>query len=229
MAAYVSLKGLAKDDRPREKLVAKGAAALSDSEIVAILIGSGTRKKSAVELAREILRAVDNDLNKLARLTTQDLKKFKGIGEAKAITIVAALELGRRKKNGNGASIEQIRSSKDAYELMRPVYEDLNHEEFHIITLSRANKVLSVELISKGGLNATVADGKLIFKKTLAQGASGIVLTHNHPSGNAKPSTADRDLTRKLSNFGSYIDLPVLDHIIVCGETYFSFADEGLI
>lgn len=226
---YTSIKNLAKDDRPREKLLEKGCVSLSDAEIIAILIGTGTREKSAVEVCREILKSVDNDLNKLARLTIHDLMKFKGIGEAKAITIAAALELGRRKKVDVDSTANFIKTSKDAYNAVRHFYEDLNHEEFHVIVLSRANKILSVELISKGGLNATVADGKMIFKKALEKGASGIILSHNHPSGNLKPSDTDIDLTKKMKAFGAYIDMPVLDHIIVTDQNYFSFADNGMI
>jgi len=229
MSEFTSIKNLAKDDRPREKLLEKGCAALSDAEIIAILIGSGTREKSAVELCREILKTVDNDLNKLARLTIHDLMKFKGIGEAKAITIAAALELSRRKKLDVETNSNFVRTSKDAYNAVRHLYEDLNHEEFHVIILSRSNKILGVELISKGGLNATVADGKVIFKKALEKGASSIILCHNHPSGNLKPSDTDIDLTKKMKAFGAYIDLPVLDHIIVAEQNFYSFVDNGLI
>lgn len=229
MSEFTSLKFLAKDDQPREKLLEKGSASLSDAEIIAILIGSGTREKSAVELCREILRSVDNDLNKLARLTIHDLMKFKGIGEAKAITIAAALELSRRKKADVESNTNFIRTSKDAFNAVSHIYEDLNHEEFHVIILSRANKILGVELISKGGLNATVADGKIIFKKALEKGASSIILCHNHPSGNLKPSDVDIDLTKKVKAFGAYIDMPVLDHIIVADQNFFSFADNGMI
>jgi len=229
MSEFTSIKNLAKDDRPREKLLEKGCVALSDAEIIAILIGSGTREKSAVELCREILKSVDNELNKLARLTIHDLMKFKGIGEAKAVTIAAALELSRRKKSDVGANSNFIRTSKDAFNAVSHLYEDLNHEEFHVIILSRSNKILGVELISKGGLNATVADGKVIFKKALEKGASSIILCHNHPSGNLKPSDTDIDLTKKMKTFGAYIDLPVLDHIIVAEQNFYSFADNGMI
>lgn len=229
MRETISIKDLARDDRPREKMLEKGASALSDAEIIAILIGSGSRRQSAVDLCREILRSVDNDLNKLARLTIHDLMRFKGVGEAKAITIAAALELSRRKKDDQEAATNVIKSSRDAFSAVSCFYEDLNHEEFHVINLSRSNKILSVDLISKGGFSATVADGKLIFKKALEKGASGIILTHNHPSGTNRPSDADLDLTKKLKAFGAYIDLPVLDHIIVADRNYFSFADNGLI
>jgi len=229
MMGSVTIKELAKDDRPREKLLEKGCGALSDAEIIAILIGSGSREKSAVELCREILRSVDNDLNKLARLSIHDLMKFKGVGEAKAITIAAALELGRRKKSEDSSNSNFIKSSKDLYNLVRKYYEDLNHEEFHVVALSRSNKVLGVDLISKGGLNATVADGKIIFKKALEKGASAIVLCHNHPSGNLNPSDADIELTNKMKKFGAFIEMPVLDHIIVTDNAYYSFVDHGML
>lgn len=229
MSEFTTIKDLAKDDRPREKMLEKGTVVLSDAEIIAILIGSGTREKSAVELCREILKSVDNDLNKLARLTIHDLMKFKGIGEAKSITIAAALELSRRKKADGEINSNFIKISRDAFNVVRHLYEDLNHEEFHVIILSRSNKVLGVELISKGGLNATVADGKVIFKKALEKGASSIILCHNHPSGNLKPSDTDIDLTKKMKAFGAYIDMPVLDHIIVADQNFFSFADNGLM
>lgn len=229
MKESTSIKDLARDDRPREKMLEKGSSVLSDAEILAILIGSGTREKSAVDLCREILKSVDGDLNKLARLTIHDLMKFKGVGEAKAITIAAALELSRRKKSDTESNSQFIKSSADAYRAVQTHYEDLSHEEFHIINLSRSNKILSVDLISKGGFSSTVADGKLIFKKALEKGASGIILSHNHPSGNNRPSEDDVNLTKKLKAFGSYIDLPVLDHIIVADSAYFSFADHGMI
>ena len=236
---FVSIKSLSKDDRPREKLLDKGRtfllspissalAALSNAEILAILIGSGTREKSAVKLCQEILMSVDNDLGKLARLSVHDLMKFKGVGEAKAITIAAALELGRRKLSSLKESAK-ITSSVDVYQQIRHKFEDLDHEEFHVIFLSRSNKVKAVELISKGGMSGTVADGKLIFKKALEQSASAMILCHNHPSGNLQPSNADIQLTGKLKEFGKLIELPVLDHLIITDSAYFSFADEGLL
>lgn len=229
MRETTSIKELARDERPREKMLEKGSTALSDAEILAILIGSGSREKSAVDLCREILKSVEHDLNKLARLTIHDLMKFKGVGEAKAITIAAALELSRRKKSDVESVAPFVKSSKDAFNAVHSLYEDLGHEEFHVINLSRSNKILSVDLISKGGFSATVADGKLIFKKALEKGASGIILSHNHPSGTNRPSESDIDLTKKMKTFGAYIDLPVLDHIIVAEKTYYSFADNGLI
>jgi len=228
MGNYVSIKELAKDDRPREKLVSKGRSALSNAEILAILIGSGTREKSAVKLCQEILHSVDNDLGRLARLTVRDLMKFKGIGEAKAITIAAALELGRRRQ-GPSETQTLISSAADVHQYMRSRFEDLNHEEFHILIMNRANRVTCVELISKGGISGTVADGKLIFKKALEMSASAIILCHNHPSGNLQPSTADIELTRNLKEFGKFIEMPVLDHLIVTDRGFFSFSDEGMI
>ncbi|MBN4072744.1 DNA repair protein RadC [Crocinitomix catalasitica] len=225
---YISIKQLAKDDRPREKLLENGRSALSNAEILAIIIGSGTRQKSAVVLCQEILQSVDNDLSKLARLTVHDLMKFKGVGEAKAVSITAALELGRRKRSTT-RSETRIESSSDIYEQIKHRFEDLEHEEFYVVLLSRANKVKAIELISKGGLSGTVADGKLIFKAALEQAASGIILCHNHPSGNLKPSNADIQLTGRMKEFGAFIELPVLDHLIITDEGYFSFADEGMM
>lgn len=225
----MSIKKLSKDDRPREKLLEKGRGSLSDAEIIAILIGSGNRSKTAVQLSQEILQNVDNDLNKLAKLSVHELMKFKGIGEAKAISIAAALELGRRRKSENFDKTQPIKSAADVHVLMSSFFEDLEHEEFYAICLSRANKVKSIECISKGGVSGTVSDGKLIFKKALENTASAIILCHNHPSGNLKPSAADKALTDNLKQFGKFIDLPILDHVIITNESYFSFADQGLI
>lgn len=229
MSTFISIKNLALDDRPREKLMQNGYASLSNSEILGILIGSGTKKKSAVELCREILNDVGDDLNKLAKLNVKDLQKFNGIGEAKAITIIAALELGRRRKDFKPKSKIIVKSAADAFGYINHLFEDLNHEEFHILLLNRANAIKGSALISKGGISGTVADGKLIFKKALEEVASAIILCHNHPSGNLKPSKADIQLTKRLKEFGSMIDLPVLDHIIFTDNDYFSFADEGIL
>lgn len=229
MSQTVSIKQLAPDDRPREKMMVKGSASLSDAEVLAILIGSGTREKSAVDLCREVLRSVDNDLSRLGMLALHDLMRFKGIGEAKAITIAAALELARRRKNDTESSVQLIHTSRDAFRLVVSRFEYLLHEEFYAIMLSRSNKVLSVELISKGGMDSTIADGKLIFKRALERSANGVILAHNHPSGVLKPSESDILLTKKLSSFGTFIDLPVLDHLIIADGRYFSFADQGLI
>lgn len=207
----------------------KGREILSNAELLAILIGSGTTEKSAVQLCQEILASVDNDLNKLARLSIKDLTKFKGIGEAKAISITAALELGRRRKPNPFNSSLTIKSSKDAFEQIYPFFQDKEHEEFYVLNLSRANQIKSIELISKGGVSGTIADGKIIFKKALEQTASAIILCHNHPSGNLKPSQSDIDLTTRMKEFGKMIDMQVLDHLIVTNEGFFSFADEGLL
>lgn len=228
MKYNTTIKQLSPDDRPREKMLLKGHSALSNAEILAILIGSGSRDKSAVQLCQEILGSVDNDLGRLARMTVHDLMKFKGVGEAKAITISAALELGRRKLN-NTTERTRVTSSLQVYEYVRGRFEDLSHEEFYVLLLDRANQVKSVEHISKGGLSGTVADGKVIFKKALEQAASAIILCHNHPSGNLQPSSADIQLTKRMKEFGGFIELPVLDHLIVTDRAYFSFADEGML
>jgi DNA repair protein RadC len=218
----------AEEDRPREKLMLKGKAALSDAELVAILIGSGTRELSAVDLSKMILQSVGNNLNELAKLSLQDLQKFKGIGEAKAISIAAALELGRRRKDAEIIKKHKITCSGDAYEAIRPHLMDLYHEEFWLILLNRANEVIRPMQISSGGVAGTVADPKMIFKAAIEHLASAIILVHNHPSGNLQPSQADKDLTKKLKESGKLLDIPVLDHLIFADSGYFSFADEGI-
>ncbi len=232
MADYqqkISIKLWAEEDRPREKLSLQGRRSLSDAELIAILIGSGNRTESAVELSKRILHRCDNDLSLLSRLSIQDLSQFKGIGEAKAISIVAALELGRRRKETVKQEYIIVHSSKDIFESIRPQFADLNHEEFWIILLNRANKITSRHLISKGGQAGTVADPKIIFHTALQHRAASVVLAHNHPSGNLKPSQADINLTRKLKAAGEYLDLPVLDHLIISDSGFFSFTDEGLL
>ena len=224
-----SIKSWAEEDRPREKLLAKGRAALSDAELLAILLGSGTARLSAVDVAKLVLRAADNDLNALAKLSVKELMKQKGIGEAKAITIVAALELGRRRKETAAAQRTVITCSADIYDAIRPNLQDLPHEEFWVILLNRANVVMRRQPISAGGVAGTVADPKLIFKHALEQLASSIILVHNHPSGNRNPSAADIALTRKLKEGGQFLDLPILDHLIYTDLGYFSFADEGML
>lgn len=219
----------AEEDRPREKLLLRGRSALTEAELIAILIGSGTRNKSAVELSKEILASVNNNLNELAKLSVQDLQKFEGIGEAKAITIVSALELGRRRKDSEPLKKDKITSSEDAYRIMQPYLLDQCIEQFWIILLNRANMVIRPELISEGGVSGTVADPKVIFKRALDKLASSIILVHNHPSGNLTPSQADLQLTRKLKEAGKNLDLPVLDHIIFTDHAYYSFADEGVL
>lgn len=219
----------AEEDRPREKLLQKGKAALSDAELIAILIGSGTVSLSAVELSKLILKEANNDLNELAKLSIKDLEKFKGIGEAKAISIVAALELGRRRKNTEGTKRDKITSSNDAYELMKPNLMDIPHEEFWIIMLNRANQVIKKILISKGGIHGTVVDPRLVFKPAFEHLATSLILVHNHPSNSLNPSQADIDLTKKLVSAGQLMDIPILDHLIFTDEGYYSFADEGKI
>ncbi|OUJ73022.1 RadC family protein [Hymenobacter crusticola] len=227
--ASFSIKSWAEEDRPREKLLQKGRAALSDAELMAILLGSGTAKLSAVDVAKLILNAVQNDLNELARLSVKDLMRHKGIGEAKAITIIAALELGRRRKESAAAQRATITCSRDIYNLVRPNLQDLPHEEFWVVLLNRANVVMRKQPISTGGVAGTVADPKLIFKHALEQLASSVILVHNHPSGNRNPSAADIALTRKVKEAGKFLDLPVLDHLIYTDHGYYSFADEGIL
>lgn len=229
MYQNLSIKQLAPDDRPREKMLSKGKEALSNADLLAILIGSGSVEKSAVQLCQEILSSVNNDLNALAKLSVQDLMRFKGIGEAKAITIAAALEMGRRRKPVDFSARQIIKSAADVYKAVKHLFEDKEHEEFYAVLLSRANQIKSIELISKGGVSGTVADGKIIFKLALAHTASAVILCHNHPSGNLKPSQSDIDLTHKMIEFGKYIEMPVLDHLIITNENYYSFADEGLM
>lgn len=223
------IKSWAEEDRPREKLLQKGRSALSDAELMGILLGSGTARLSAVDVAKLILSAVENDLNELAKLSVKELMRHKGIGEAKAITIVAALELGRRRKETAAAARTTITCSRDIYQLIRPNLQDLPHEEFWVILLNRANVVMRKQPISSGGVAGTVADPKMIFKHALEQLASSIILVHNHPSGNVKPSAADIALTRKLKEAGQFLDLPILDHLIYTDHGYHSFADEGML
>ncbi len=223
----LTIKSWAEEDRPREKLMLKGKSALSDAELIAILIGSGNSDMSAVELSRSILNQVDNSLGELGKLSVNELKKFKGIGEAKALSVISALELGRRRKDAEPQKKTKINSSKDIYDLMKPYLLDLNHEEFWIVLLNRANIVLKQELISRGGVSGTVADPKLIFKSALENLASAVILVHNHPSGNTNPSDADIVLTRKMKDAGKLLEIPVLDHLIFTDLDYYSFADEG--
>ena len=232
MADYeekITIKLWAEEDRPREKLSLQGRRSLSDAELIAILIGSGSRNESAVELSKRILHNCENDLNSLSKLSIQDLSKFKGIGDAKAVSIIAALELGRRRKETARSHQVLVQSSKDAYEAIKSQFADLNHEEFWILLLNRANKITSRQLISKGGQAGTVADQKIIFNTALQNHASSVILAHNHPSGNLKPSQADIDLTRKLKAAGAFLDISVLDHLIITESGFFSFTDEGML
>lgn len=227
--SHLGIKSWAEEDRPREKLLLKGKAALSEAELIAILLGSGTKTLSAVDLAKQILSAYGNNLHELARLGVKELTKFKGVGEAKAISIIAALELGRRRKEAEVMKKPKITSSVDVFNLMKPELLDLAHEEFWILILNRSNLVIKKQLISSGGVSGTVADPKIIFKSALEELASGIILIHNHPSSNLKPSEQDIRLTKQLIEAGKTLQIPVLDHLIFTNESYFSFADEGLM
>lgn len=220
-----SIKHWSDDDKPREKLVHKGRAVLSDAELIAILIGSGSRSESAVELSKRILSSVGNNLNELGKLSIKQLMQFKGIGEAKAVTIAAALEMGRRRRGEDAQKIEKINSSKDAFEILQPLLGELQHEEFWILYLNNSNKVLHKAQLSKGGITGTLVDVRLIMKQTLELGAVGIILAHNHPSGTLKPSTADKQITQKIKRASESLDIKVLDHLIITQKNYYSFAD----
>ena len=226
---YMSVRTWAEEDRPREKLLLKGKSVLSDAELIAILIGSGTRSLSAVDVSKLILQSVNNDLNQLARLSIKDLMKIKGIGEAKAITIISALELGRRRKELEPELRTKIIASSVAYEIMKPHLSDLPYEEFWVILLNRANEVMRKERISMGGVAGTVVDPKIIFKIALEPLASSIILVHNHPSGQLVASQEDKSITQKLKEAGKILDIPILDHIIFADKSYLSFADESLL
>jgi len=227
--ARISIKEWAEEDRPREKLLLKGKAALSDAELVGILLGSGTKSLSAVDLAKHVLSYADNNLNQLARWTVKDLMKFNGIGEAKAISIVSALELGRRRKAEEIQTKPKLGSSQLAFEYIKGDLEDLLHEEFWVIMLKRNNEVIKKMQVSAGGIAGTVADIRLIFKQAIQELASNLILVHNHPSGNLKPSDRDIRLTRKFVEAGHLLDINVLDHLIVTQSDYYSFRDDGMI
>ena len=224
-----SIKNWAVDDRPREKLFAKGPTALSDSELLAILISTGSKNKSAVDLAKEVLQLGKNNLNELGKLSVNDLMKINGIGEAKAITLAAALELGRRRQASSSLLKSSIKSSNDIAEYLRIKLQDNYTEVFAVVFLNKANRINSFEIISTGGITGTVADPRVILKKALEVDATSIVLCHNHPSGSLKPSKADEDLTLKIKEAAKYFDIRVMDHIIVSEDGFFSFADQGLI
>jgi len=226
---YFSIKNWNEDDRPREKLLLKGKAALSDAELVAILIGSGNRDESAVGLSQRILASVENNLNELGRVSVSQLIKFKGIGQAKAIAIISALELGRRRRSEQALERKKVTSSESVFELMQPLIGDLPHEEFWAVYLNNANKVLQTQQLSKGGITGTIVDVRLTLKIALQLGAVGLILAHNHPSGTLKPSHADKQLTKKLKAASDSLDIKVLDHLIITEKAYFSFADEQLL
>ncbi len=224
----LSIKNWALEDRPREKMVSKGLSSLSNAELIAILIGSGNRDESAVDVSKRILNDVSNNLNELGKLSIDKLKRdYRGIGEAKAICIVAAMELGRRRKLEQAKEKPKISGSRDVYDIMHPILADLPYEEFWILLLNRANKVMSVQKISQGGVAGTVMDSKIIMKAAIDSLASSIILCHNHPSGNIMPSHQDKNITQKIKEAGVVMDIPILDHIIVTETGFYSFADEG--
>jgi DNA repair protein RadC len=228
-SVYLNIKKWSPEDRPREKMIQKGRAALSDAELVAILLGSGTTTLSAVDVAKRMLATASNNLHDLAQMSVKDLMKIKGVGAAKAVTIVAALELGRRR---NGLDLDEkpkISCSRDVHDLLKASLMDVPHEEFWVLFLNRSNRVIRTMQVSQGGVAGTVADPRIIFKSAVEELASGIILAHNHPSGNLTASQADIDLTRKLKAGAQLLDVQVLDHLILAGQKYFSFADEGLL
>jgi DNA repair protein RadC len=224
-----SIKNWAIDDRPREKLFTKGTAALSDSELLAILINNGNKEKSAVVLAKEVLQLGNNNLNELGKLSLKDLQKIKGIGPAKAIVIAAALEMGRRRQAAAALEKPIVRSSSEIAQYLCAIIKDYNYEVFAVLFLNKANKINHFEIISRGGITGTVADPRVILKKALEEDATSIVLCHNHPSGNLRPSRADEELTYKIKEAAKYFDIKIIDHIIVSEEGYYSFADEGIL
>ncbi len=223
----LSIKQWAEADRPREKLLLRGKQALTEAELLAILLGSGSREETAVSLAKRILGGSSNNLYELGKRTVAELIRFKGVGKAKALSLVAALELGRRRQLAQAEVRPQIRSSRDAYNVIAPLLADLAHEEFWILLLNRANRVVGRQQISQGGVTGTVVDAKVIFRKAIEGLACSIILCHNHPSGNLQPSQADTELTRKLAQAGKLLDIVVLDHLIISEAGYYSFADEG--
>lgn len=226
---YLKIKDWSPGDRPREKLLQRGAASLTDAELIAILLGSGTVTNSAVDVAKQILAKAGHSLHDLARLSVKDLMKVRGVGTARAVSIVAAMELGRRRIGSDADEKPRITCSRDVFDLLRPALMDVPHEEFWVLLLNRANRVIKTLQVSQGGVSGTVADPRIIFKSALEELASGIILAHNHPSGNLMASQADKDLTRKIRDGARLLDVQVLDHLIVAGQKYYSFADEGLL
>jgi len=223
----LTIKSWDVNDRPREKLISKGKNVLSDAELIAILIGSGNREETAVALSKRILQSVKNNINELAKLSLEQLMKFKGIGEAKAISIITALELGNRRHFEQLLIKPIIKSSKDVFTILQPVIGDLPHEEFWVLYLSNSNKVLAKEQISKGGLTATIVDVRLLLKKAIELSAIGIIIFHNHPSGKLTASISDKELTQKVKKAAKTLDIKLLDHVIITQKDYFSFADNG--
>ena len=226
---YISIKNWAHDERPREKMIQKGPSSLSDADLLAILISSGTKERSAIDLAKDILKLAHNNLHELGRLSIKELQKTKGIGEARAITIAASLELGRRRQIGEGLQRPTLQQSRDAADILIPLMRDLNHEMFYVLYLNQANRLIRYEDISSGGQTGTVADIRIILKNTLLNNANQLIIAHNHPSGNLTPSSADKELTRKLKEAASFMDIKLLDHLIIACVSYLSLSDEGII
>jgi DNA repair protein RadC len=226
--SFFPITNWSEDDKPREKLMLKGKSVLSDAELIAILIGSGSRNESAVDLSKRILASVDTNLNALGKVSLSQLMSFKGIGEAKAISIIAALELGRRRRSEDAVELKKITSSKIIFEIMQPIIGELPHEEFWIIYMNNSNKVIAKSQLSKGGITGTLVDVRIVFKTALEMGATALILCHNHPSGTLIPSDADKQITRKLKLAGDSLEIKVLDHLIITENSYFSFADEGI-
>ena len=224
-----SIKDWKDDDKPREKMLSKGKEVVSDAELVAILIGSGSRSESAVELSKRILSHVDNNLNNLARLTFEQLVQFKGIGQAKAVSIITALELGRRRRLEQALKLSKVTSSKEVFEILQPLIGELKHEEFWILYLNNSNKIIHKSQLSKGGITSTVVDTRMIFKKALELSATALIIAHNHPSGTLKPSEVDKNLTQKIKTAGQTLDIKIIDHLIITEKAYFSFADQNIL
>ena len=227
--SFFPITNWSEDDKPREKLMLKGKSVLSDAELIAILIGSGSRNESAVALSKRILASVDSNLNALGKLSLAQLTQFKGIGEAKAIAIIAALELGRRRRAEEATELTKVTSSKIIFEIMQPIIGELPHEEFWVIYMNNSNKVIYKSQLSKGGITGTLVDVRLVYKMALEMGATALILCHNHPSGTLVPSDADKQITKKVKTAGESLEIKVLDHLIITERSYFSFADEGLI
>jgi DNA repair protein RadC len=226
--SFFPITNWSEDDKPREKLMLKGKSILSDAELIAILIGSGSRNESAVDLSKRILASVDHNLNALGKLSIAQLMNFKGIGEAKAISIIAAMELGRRRRNEDAIELTKITSSKAVFDIMQPIIGELPHEEFWVLFLNNSNKILFKTQLSKGGMTGTLVDVRIIFKLAFEQNATAIILIHNHPSGKLQASDADIQITKKIKTAGQQLDIPVLDHIIITETSYYSFVDEGI-
>lgn len=225
----MSIKFLAEDDRPREKFLLKGKNSLSDSELLAIIMGSGSRDETAVELARKILSSVDNNWHQLSLLTIKDLTKFKGVGEVKAISIATALEIGRRRASQEIPEKPQISSSKDAYQILKLHLADLRTEEFWAVFLNQSNKGIHISQLTQGGINQSIVDIRIVFKTALEHFATGIIISHNHPSGNVKPSAEDISVTKKIKEAGNLMNIQLLDHLIITQNSYLSFADEDIL